>query len=374
MARFGKKNHVSLSVLDTSVIMMGSPKIGKSSICKEIAEKLCGEGYLFLEMYRETGADLIEGIIYENVETWEKFKEIVEDIEDNKTTDYKDLKLVIIDTWDNGLCLAEQESIRLWNKANPDKKTDSIQAAWSGFMRGQDKAADLMDDMVYRLRAVGITVWIIMHVKTSNITDPVSGETFQQLSSDVTQRYFSRLKRNTDLIAVAYADRKIIKEKTGKKNPVTHKDELKGVLKSESRKIKFRDSSYVIDAGGRLAHIVEEIPFSADAFIEAVTNALEEEVKSKGGNLEERKKEDEARLAKRQQEIAEAESEHKKKKELDTIIYKIKDFVAVCKEKKDGESVKGLIAKAKELGYEVPYDVSTVEDAKALLGYIESLS
>ena len=372
MAKFGKKNHVSLNVLDTSIIMMGSPKIGKSTICKEIAEKLCGDGYLFLEMYRETGGSLIEGIIYETVETWEKFEEIVDDIEENRSTDYKDLKLVIIDTWDNGLCLAEQESIRLWNRANPDKKTDSIQAAWSGFMRGQDKAADLMDDMVYRLKAVGITVWIIMHVKTSNITDPVSGETFQQLSSDISQRYFSRLKRNTDLIAVAYADREIVKEKTGKKNPVTHKDEVKGVLKSESRKIKFRDSSYVIDAGGRLAHIVEEIPFSADAFIEAVTRALEEEVKSKGGSLEDRKKEDAERLAKRTEEIAIAEQRHKEQKQLDNMIEELKSWIKDNKAT-GTEKVKALVAKSKELGVENPIQVSDINDATVLLEYAHSL-
>ena len=64
MAKFGKKNHVSLNPLDVSIIMMGTPKIGKTTICKEIAEKLCGDGYLFLEMHHEQGADLIEGIIY----------------------------------------------------------------------------------------------------------------------------------------------------------------------------------------------------------------------------------------------------------------------------------------------------------------------
>ena len=71
MGKFGKKNHVSLNPLDCSIIFMGSPKIGKTRLMKEVAEKLVGsDGYMFLEMYREVGADKIEGINKEDVEDW----------------------------------------------------------------------------------------------------------------------------------------------------------------------------------------------------------------------------------------------------------------------------------------------------------------
>ena len=68
MGRFGKKNHVSLNPLDANICLLGLPKIGKTTIMKEIAEELVGEdGYLFLEMYRENGAKYIEDIVYEDV-------------------------------------------------------------------------------------------------------------------------------------------------------------------------------------------------------------------------------------------------------------------------------------------------------------------
>jgi len=291
MGKFGHRNHVSLNILDTSLIFMGIPKVGKTTLLKEVYEKVAGEnGYMFLEMYREKGASHIEGINYENVKTWSKFDEIVTDIEENRET-YPDLKTIIIDTWDNAIALAEQEAIRIWNKDNPEERKDSIYAIYGGWQRGLDKAGDLLEEMIARLENVGIKVNYIMHVKNKEVQDQYSNRTYQLLTSDVAQKYFGRLKRNIDLIAVAYVDLNIVSEKTGKKDN-KGKDIMKGVVKDEVRMIKFRDSNYAIDAGGRLKYIVEEIPFDPNAFINAIEDALKKEVENAGVSLSERKKED----------------------------------------------------------------------------------
>ena len=143
MGKYGHKNHVSLNPADVSIIFLGQPKIGKTTLMKEVAESLVGEGYLFLEMFREKGDEYIEGINAEKVETWAKFEDVVTDIEENKETDYPDLKVMFIDTWDNALLLAEKEVIRLYNKENPDGKVKTINAAYGGFNRGQ-KRIDLV--------------------------------------------------------------------------------------------------------------------------------------------------------------------------------------------------------------------------------------
>ena len=291
MGKFGHRNHVSLNILDTSLIFMGIPKVGKTTLLKEVYEKVAGEnGYMFLEMYREKGAKHIEGINYENVKTWSQFDEIVTDIEENIET-YPELKTIIIDTWDNAIALAEQEAIRIWNRDNPDEKKDSIAAIYGGWQRGLDKAGDLLEEMTARLENVGIKVNYIMHVKNKEVQDPYSDRTYQLLTSDVAQKYFGRLKRNIDLIAVAYVDRTIVNEKTGKKDN-KGKDITKNIVTDEVRMIKFRDSNYAIDAGGRLKYIVEEIPFSSDAFINAIEDALRKEVENAGVSLADRQKED----------------------------------------------------------------------------------
>ena len=359
MARkFGKKNNVSLNPLDANICLLGLPKIGKTTICKEIAEKLVGEdGYLFLEMNHENGHKYIEDIIYEEVPDWDAFVEIIDDIVDNRATDYIDLKVVFIDTLDNAIQLAEQESIRLWNKENPTKRTSAINAAWGGYMKGQDKAMELLQEQLFRLRTVGVAFSVIGHVRQTTITDPITNESYQQITSDISQRYFNQLKKNIDLVGIAYIDRELVKNKV--------KGKEVSVVKSETRKIKFRDDNYTVDSGSRMSQIVSEINFDADEFIKAMKDALEAEVRKGGKSVEERKVEDAEREAEELKRIAEKEASDKAKKELDEVIAEIVDYVTA--NKTDMDKVKPVLIKTKELGYENPTEINNIEDAKAVL-------
>lgn len=358
MARFGKKNKVSLNPLDANICLLGLPKIGKTTIMKEVAEKLVGEdGYLFLEMYRENGAKYIENIVYEDVPDWDTFVEIIDDIIDNRTTDYADLKVVICDTLDNALQLAEQESIRLWNKENPQKRTTAINAAWGGYMKGQDKAMELLQEQLFRLRTVGVAFSVIGHVRQTTITDPITNESYQQITSDVSQRYFNQLKKNIDLVGIAYIDREIVKNKVNGKDAFT--------VKSETRKIKFRDDNYTVDSGSRMSQIVNEIDFDADEFIKAMTNALEAEVKKGGKSVEDRKKENEKDEKANMERIAEAEINAKKEKSLDEAKSEIVDFVTANRTNMD--VVKPILELCKKHGYDNPKMIDNIAVANEIL-------
>ena len=85
--RFGKKNEVKIDPLKYNICLLGEPKIGKTTLIKEVCEKLAGEeGYIFLEMNGEAGADAIEGIVYEDCDEWADVEDIVEDIIDSGRT------------------------------------------------------------------------------------------------------------------------------------------------------------------------------------------------------------------------------------------------------------------------------------------------
>ena len=358
MAKFGRKNKVSLNPLDANICLLGLPKIGKTTIMKEVAEKLVGEdGYLFLEMYRENGAKYIEDIVYEDVPDWDTFVEIIDDIIDNRTTDYNDLKVVILDTLDNALQLAEQESIRLWNKENPQKRTTAINAAWGGYMKGQDKAMELLQEQLFRLRTVGVAFSVIGHVKQSTITDPITNETYQQITSDVSNRYFNQLKKNIDLVGIAYIDRELVKNKVNGKEVST--------VKSETRKIKFRDDNYTVDSGSRMSQIVSEINFDADEFIKAMTDALEAEVKKGGKSVEDRKKENEKEEKENMKRIAEAEVAAKNEKQLDEIKAEIIEFFTA--NKTNLAVIKPVLEICKDGGYSNPNDIDDIDFAQKVL-------
>lgn len=356
--KFGKKNSVSLNPLDANICLLGLPKIGKTTICKEIAEKLVGEdGYIFLEMYRENGAKYIEDIIYEDVPDWDTFVEIIDDIVDYRTTDYKDLKVVFLDTLDNALQLAEQESIRLWNKENPAKRTTAINAAWGGYMKGQDKAMELLQEQLFRLREVGVAFSVIGHVRQTTITDPITNESYQQITSDVSQRYFNQLKKNIDLVGIAYIDRELVKNKVNGKDVIN--------VKSETRKIKFRDDNYTVDSGSRMSQITSEINFDADEFIEAMKNALEAEVKKSGKSVEDRKKENEKEDKENMKRLAEAEKAAHTQKELDEVKAEIVEFF--MNNKSNMDVIKPVLELCKKHGFNNPNEINDLKVAKEVL-------
>lgn len=376
---FGKKNHVKLDPLAYNICLLGESKVGKTTLIKEACEKLSGEdGYMFLECGQERGADAIEGINHVNCPSWQMdydeltnsagFEDVCDDIIDNKTTDYPNLKVVIIDTYDQLITLAEEESIRLWNVDNPDKRANSINSAWSGFGKGEKKAISLMFDKIAELRNVGVSTIIIGHIKTKDVTDPVSGETYQILTSDQQQNYFNALKKNLHFLGLAYIDRKIVKEKTGKKNIVTKKEEQVNKVKGESRKIKFRDDNFCVDSGSRFANIVDEIDLDADQFIKAITDAIKAEQSKSGKTIEQTKAEQEAEEAKRLKEIAKAEEIKKRTKKLEDTLNQITNYIKT--NKSDMSKIKPIIEKTKELGYDNPTMIDNIEDAEKVLEII----
>lgn len=380
---FRKKNHVNLDPLSYSSCLLGEAKVGKTTLVKEVCEKLVGEdGYMFLELGQERGGDAIEGINHVNCPEWEieydeltnsaGFSDVCEDIIENKTSEYPDLKVVIWDTYDQLITIAEKESIAQWNKecrdsGHPEKVAKSINAAWGGFGKGEKKAIELMFDMKDRLKRVGVETFVIGHVKTKDVTDVVSGETYQTLTSDQQQNYFNALKKNLHFLGLAYIDRTIAKEKTGRQVIKGKKkvDEEVNKVKEESRKIKFRDDNYAVDSGSRFADIVPEINLDADEFIKALTDAILTEQKKSGMTVKQTQAEQDKIKKAEEKRIAEAEKKNNEKKELDKVVADIIKFFA--ENKSDVNVIKPILNKVKELGYANPKEIDSVEDAQIIL-------
>ena len=361
MGKFGKKNEVSLNPLDYNITILGEAGIGKTTLSKEICEKLAGDnGYIHFDIGREFGADAIQGIVSERIEDWAKLTEVVDDIVENKTTDYPELKTVIWDTLDELIVLAEAESIRLWNKKNPDKKADVINAAWGGFGKGQDKATELILNAMAELKNVGVSSIIVGHVKRSDITDPVTQETFSKLTADTTQRYFNAIKNKQHFVALCYIDREVVKEKTDRKNIVTGKEITINKAVKESRVISFRDDTYSVDSKSRFADIVDRIPFGSDEFIAAMQDAILSEQRKGTKSLDQTKKE-QAKAAKEAEKKAAEYSKAAKENKVDEERNdELKEQIRVAFERMDKEQRTEFKAHMVELGIESLKDVSDV--------------
>ncbi len=369
MGKYGKKNEVKLDPLAYNLALIGESGIGKTTIIKEYCEKLAGEdGYLFLEIGKEDGADAIDGIVYENAPDWDTFEDIIDDIVENKTSDYSDLRVVVIDTYDELFRIAEPEVVRMHNVDNPEKPVKSIKGAFGGFQAGEDKCIEIVLDKLWSLKEVGVSFIVIGHTKTRNVDDPVTGESFMQLTTNMPQKYFNAIKTKVHFLGVAAIDRKIVQEKTGKKDFVTKKDVMKGVVKDETRKITFRDDNFVIDSKSRFADIVDDIPMEVDSLISAINDAIEKERSKSGRKLSDDKTNQEKAEAEKIKKIAEAEKAKKENKKLDDVISQITDFIKANRSNMD--KIKPIITKAKELGYDNPTMITDIADAKEVLAII----
>ena len=344
MARkFGQKREICIDPLAYNIGLIGESGIGKSTVIKEVCEKLAGdEGYIALDIGKEDGHDAINGIVSEKIPDWAKFKEFCDDVIENKLTDYKDLRVVVLDTFDQLLEIAEPEVIRMHNRANPDKpKITSIKAAFGGFMAGEDKAIQIVLDKLWELKGVGVSFIAIGHTKKKDVDDPITGESYSILTTNMSQRYFNALKTKLHFLGVAYIDREIVKQKTGKKNVVTKQEEVKGKVMSESRRISFRDDNYSVDSKSRFADIVDEIPLDSDAFIKAITGAIMAEhskgdktVEQSKKDLEKARKQKEAEVAEKLEHDAANKVDEEKNAELvSTIQNKFSDVSAATKKK-----------------------------------------
>lgn len=371
MGKFGRENHVKLDIFAYNHALLGMPKVGKTTLIYEVCEKEVGhDGYIFLEMGKEDGAAAIEGIVYENVPDWEYFEEIVDDIVENKESDYPNLRVIVIDTFDGFIDIAEPETINRSNKANRNKKNfekaNTINEAWGGFQRGQQKCLEMMLDALWRLKNVGVAFVIIGHVKNKENIDSVTEKTYSQLTSDVERKYFNGLMKKLHTCAIAYTDRTIETTNTGKKNIVTGKEVTKNIVTKEVRKINFRDDGFALDNGGRFAQIVSETEFSSDNYIKAIKDAIKAEQSKSGISFEVAKKKEDKEKANSKKEVAEKEKKRKEsKQQLDDLKRRILSYIK--ENKSDISLILPIATKCKELcGSQNPEDLKTLEDAYAV--------
>jgi len=295
MARkFGKKNKIKVNPLDYNTGIIGESGIGKTTLAKEVCEKLVGEdGYIILNIGKEDGIDAIPNASYEDVPDWTTFDEITKDIIKNRTTDYADLKVLVYDTFDELIKITEPEVIRLHNKANPEKRVNTIKAAFGGFQAGEDKVIELILEKMWKLKKVGISMFILGHTKKRTMTDVVTGLEYDMLTTNMTHKYFNAIKTKLHVLGVASINRSIekktVKQKIGP-------DKTVGTVVDESRIITFRDDNFNIDSKSRFSDITPSIPLDPNEFIKAIEQAIHvafDKQKNNTNNIEEERKEQE---------------------------------------------------------------------------------
>ena len=280
MARkFGNRKKISQNINDFMIGIMGPSGWGKTTLMYETCERLFGpDGYVIADMGDEDGTAAIDDIAAEQIPTWKKFREMVDDIVKNKDTDYADLKVVILDTLDATFEKAEEFVVKLWNQENMGqqgfKPALSVNSVDGGFGRGLDRTIETVKKEINRLAKVGVKVWWTAHVKEKDQTDLFTGTNYTTLTANMSMKYFNSIKNISHIIGFGYFDRTVEKQEVGEENKVTKKKRTRNAILDETRKIKFRDDSMIADAKSRFANIIDEITLDTDEFIKAIQDAI----------------------------------------------------------------------------------------------------
>jgi GTPase SAR1 family protein len=288
MARkFGNRKKISKEINDFMIGIMGPSGWGKTTLMYETCEKLFGpDGYIIADMGDEDGTAAIDDIAAEQIPTWKRFKEMVDDIVKNKETDYADVKVVILDTLDATFEKAEEFVVKSWNQENMGqqgfKPASSVNSVDGGFGKGLDRTIETVKKEINRLAKVGIKVWWTAHVKEKDQTDLFTGTNYTTLTANMSMKYFNSIKNISHIIGFGYFDRTVEKQEVGEENKVTKKKKTRNAVLNETRKIKFRDDSMIADAKSRFANIIDEITLDTDEFIKAIQDAINNAVDNDG--------------------------------------------------------------------------------------------
>jgi hypothetical protein len=253
----GKKHEVKVAMESYTHLVMGTKKIGKSSLIADIAKDIYGSinNLLVISIGDEDGYSALDGLIYENPTSWKEFVAVIDELV--KNSDENPYKIISIDTIDELVDLAERETIRQSNIENPTKQVQTVNAAFGGYGHGRDKVIDLIQEQIMRLRRTKYGVFLVGHNKIKSIKQKMEGENYNVISSNLTEDYFNAFAYKADIIC----------------NIVSEKVVKNGALDANERYMYFRDDGFV-EAGSRFPTMPTHVPYGARNYHDAVISGI----------------------------------------------------------------------------------------------------
>lgn len=280
-----KTNQVKCDIGSYIHYWRGIKKVGKTTLFYDLVKEQYGsvDKGLLIAIGDEIGYNALDGLVYAESPTWQDLIEIVNELVENKSEN--EFEIVAFDTVDEMVTLAKKEVVRLHKKKTG--QTAEFSGTFGGYGRPREKVAELIDDVLARIRKAGYGIVLIGHTKLRDIKEK-NGDEYQQLTSNLNSDYDGIFANKADIVMTISVEKDIDNEKR---------------IQGTTRYMWFRSDGFV-DAGGRFSEMPERVEYGARNYI----NAFEEGVRKSiigGASEAEIKKRKKAEVAKREKDAAE---------------------------------------------------------------------
>lgn len=267
-----KRNKVKLNLGSyPPVLIMGERKVGKSTLCYNLAELVYSlDEMLLISLGKEKGYQHLDDVQFEEARVWTKkedengergFIQIVEDIVKNNNE--LGLKMVVIDTLDELYAIGTEEVLRQ-HRIEKQTPCKSLNDAFGGFNRGKDRLVSIVSDAIDKLDRMGIAVFILAHTKWKEKTDVLTGDKYEVLTNNLRADLYGDVANTCQMIVNITIDR-VIED---------------GKQVGENRYLNFR-SNGLVDCGSRFNELPEKLELSAENFMKAFETGVKSSMKKK---------------------------------------------------------------------------------------------
>ena len=281
-----KINKIEADIKNCSIFLRSTKKFGKTTLFRNVIIEKYGDPSrgLLIGFGSEQGYTMLDNINAVQITTYAELEELVDWLVTKKGIEHN-IEICALDTCDEMVLIAEEETIRIHNKENPTKKVKSIKAAMGGFTAGEKYTANtLIKPLINKIKSAGIGVWGIAHTKFRTIKQKGTTdlEGWMQLTSCLGADYESAFGDCFDAVLTGVVDNNIVEKEVG--------NETKRFASGDTvRKLFFRENE-LIDAGGRFSdgtvpdYMVFDKPNMAAEFIKVIEEGMEKS-KTMGVNI-----------------------------------------------------------------------------------------
>lgn len=270
-------NVIKPDIKNLSIYLRSTKKWGKSTLFRDVIMEKYGDPSkgLLVGCGNEIGYTMLDNINATQIESYKDMIELKKWLIEEKGKEHN-IEIVCFDTGDELTLLTDEETVRLSNLENPNKRVRSIKAAMGGYTAGEKYSANnLIKPFMNDLKKAGFGIWMICHTKFKTIKEKggLDEEGYMQLTSNLSADYESAFGDIFDVVLTGVIDRDFEEKKVG--------DKTKKYATDTVRKLYFRETP-LIDAGGRFADgavpeymVFESGKNNAAEFIKIVEEGME---------------------------------------------------------------------------------------------------